>query len=138
MATALAPGSRHAIPIRDPGLDFDASIPRHWLAGSAPATHLFNGMNLVFPDGERFFIRAVRDSPAGVRDPELLRQVKGFVGQEGRQAHALRRRDGGRFPRRLGAGIRAYLRRDFHPNQVDDLQQARRRLAELGPAPVGA
>jgi predicted metal-dependent hydrolase len=83
----LAPGSRHDIPIRDPGLAFDPAIPRHWLAGNAPATHFFNGMNLIFPEGERFFIRAVRDQLERIRDPELLRQVKGFVGQEGRHAH---------------------------------------------------
>jgi predicted metal-dependent hydrolase len=272
----LAPGSRHAIPIRDPGLAFDPAIPRHWLAGSAPATHFFNGMNLVFPDGERFFIQAVRDQLERIRDPELLRQVKGFVGQEGRHAHEhqryfevlraqgyridrflarfarfnrlatrwlpaplrlamtagaehytatlgalsleqdlireahptmerlivwhateeiehkavafdvlrathpsyalrllgfllaslalfgwsfagthmllrqdglgraelraqhaeLRRRDGGVFPRRLWAGIRSYSRRDFHPNQVDDLALAHRRLLEAGIAPL--
>jgi hypothetical protein len=83
----LAPGSRHPIPIRNPRLGFDASIPRHWLAGLAPATHFFNGMNLVFPDGERFFIRAVRDCLPGVADETLRAQVQGFAGQEGRHAH---------------------------------------------------
>lgn len=272
-APALAPGSRHAIPVRRPGLVFDPqAIPRHWLAGSAVATHFFNGLNLVFPDGERFFIRAVRDLLPKVQDPALRRQVEGFFGQEGRHAHeheryfevleaqgyriegflrrfrrfadlttrwlpaplrlamtagaehytaifgamaledgllseadptmqrlivwhateeiehkavafdvlqathpsyALRmlgfalatvslfawssagtrmllgqdgidratvraerrellRRTGGKGPRRIRDGIRAYLRRDFHPNQVDDLALAHRRLAELG------
>jgi predicted metal-dependent hydrolase len=85
---ALAPGSRHPIPVRDPRLAFDAVIPRHWLGGFAPATHFFNGMNLVFPDGERFFIGAVRDSLPGLRDDDGLRaQVQGFTGQEGRHAH---------------------------------------------------
>jgi hypothetical protein len=87
MQAALAPGSRHPIPIRNPRLGFDASIPRHWLAGVAPATHFFNGMNLVFPDGERFFIRAVRDNLHRVEDAELREQVQGFAGQEGRHAH---------------------------------------------------
>jgi predicted metal-dependent hydrolase len=87
MQAALAPGSRHPIPIRNPRLGFDPSIPKHWLAGSAPATHFFNGMNLVFPDGERFFIRAVRDCLPGVADAALRAQVQGFAGQEGRHAH---------------------------------------------------
>jgi predicted metal-dependent hydrolase len=34
---------------------------------------------------------------------------------------------------RLRGGIRAYLRRDFHPNQVDDLARAHQRLAGLLP-----
>lgn len=87
MQAALAPGSRHAIPVRNPRLAFEAGIPRHWLGGFVPATHFFNGMNLVFPDGERFFIRAVRDAAGGVRDERLLAQVRGFAGQEGRHAH---------------------------------------------------
>jgi len=86
-ADTLAPGSRHAIPVRDPGLAFDASIPRHWLAGNPVATHFFNGLNLVFPDGERFFIRAVSDHASEVADPALREQVRGFFGQEARHAH---------------------------------------------------
>lgn len=85
--TSLAPGSRHAIPVRRPGLDFDASIPKHWLAGNPVATHVFNGLNLVFPDGERFFIDAVRARMDRIDDPELSRQIRGFFGQEGRHAH---------------------------------------------------
>lgn len=89
MSTApslLAPGSRHGIVVRKPGLDFDTDIPRHWLGGSAFETHLFNGLNLVFPDGERAFVRAVRDHLDQIEDEELREQVKGFFGQEG--AHA--------------------------------------------------
>ncbi len=78
--------SRPEILVRDPSLAFDAGIPRHWLAGSAVATHFFNGLNLVFPDGERFFIRAVKDHLGRVEDPELRAQVKGFFGQEGHHA----------------------------------------------------
>jgi len=82
----VSPGSRHPIVVRKPGFDFDA-VPRHWLAESPFATHVFNGMNLVFPDGERFFIRSVRDHLDRIDDPELRAQVKGFFGQEGRHAH---------------------------------------------------
>lgn len=82
----LAPGSRHRLPVRNPRLDFDAGIPRYWLAGNAAATHLVNGLNLVFPDGERFFIKAVLDHLPQIEDPALRRQVRGFFGQEGRHA----------------------------------------------------
>lgn len=89
MSSATRPlpeAPRHPIPVRDPDLDFDASIPNHWLGGSPLATHFFNGLNLVFPDGERFFIRAVKDHLPRVRDPELREQVKGFFGQEAHHA----------------------------------------------------
>ncbi len=109
MQAVLVPGSRHPIPIRDPRLGFDATIPRHWLAGLAPATHLFNGMNLVFPDGERFFIRAVRECLPGIEDAELREQVKGFAGQEGRHAHEHQRYFD--VLRAQGYEIDAFLRR---------------------------
>ncbi len=83
----LAPGSRHEVPVRRPEFPFDPSIPKHWIAGNPLATHFFNGLNLTFPDGERFFIRAVRDHEARIADEALLRQVRGFYGQEARHAH---------------------------------------------------
>lgn len=86
LATQLVPGSRHEIPVRRPGFRFD-DVPRHWLADNAIATHIFNGLNLVFPDGERFFIASVQARLARVQDPELKRQVRGFFGQEARHAH---------------------------------------------------
>ncbi len=85
-SNTLAPGSRHEIPVRDPGFAFDASIPRHWLADNPIATHFFNGLNLVFPDGERCFIRAVSDHASEIRDPALREQVSAFFGQEARHA----------------------------------------------------
>lgn len=86
-APSIHPGSRHEIPVRRPGFVFGSDIPHHWLAGNAIATHVFNGLNLVFPDGERFFIDAVRSRLSRVEDPELRRQVRGFFGQEGRHAY---------------------------------------------------
>jgi predicted metal-dependent hydrolase len=77
-----------AIPIpRDPDVDL-ASVPRHWLAGNAAATAISNGLNMLFPDGERFFVRSVHRYLGQIQDPVLRAQVKGFFGQEGRHAHA--------------------------------------------------
>jgi predicted metal-dependent hydrolase len=79
-------------PILPRKLRFDfAEVPRHWFAGSRLATHLANGVNMLFPDGERFFVRSVNhflDHPAVQADPELVAQVKGFFGQEGKHARA--------------------------------------------------
>jgi predicted metal-dependent hydrolase len=68
-------------------LPFDEAIPNHWLDGSPVATHFFNGLNLVFPDGERFFIRAVQDHLDRIDDEGLRARIKGFFGQEGWHAH---------------------------------------------------
>lgn len=93
----MAKGSRSngrltgGLHVRTPRVGFD-EVPRHWLAGSAAATHLANGVNLLFPAGERFFVRSVRHYlPYLERDPAnagLAARVRGFFGQEGRHAQA--------------------------------------------------
>jgi predicted metal-dependent hydrolase len=77
------------VPIpRSPDLSFDADLPRHWFGGNPVATHLANGVNLLFPWGERFFVRSVRRYLDRIDDPELRAQVRGFFAQEGRHAQA--------------------------------------------------
>jgi predicted metal-dependent hydrolase len=63
-------------------------VPRHWFAGSAVATHIANGVNILFPQGERFFVRSVKHFLDRIEDPELRTQIRGFFGQEGRHASA--------------------------------------------------
>lgn len=73
---------------RSPKLAFD-DVPRHWFGGSALATQISNGLNLLFPAGERFFVRSVRHYLDRIEDdPVLKEQVRGFAGQEGRHAQA--------------------------------------------------
>jgi predicted metal-dependent hydrolase len=72
---------------RDLDVDF-SRVPRHWLFGNATATAISNGVNLLFPHGERFFVRSVNQFLDQIDDPVLRAQVKGFFGQEGRHAHA--------------------------------------------------
>jgi predicted metal-dependent hydrolase len=65
----------------------DAEVPRWWLYGNPVMTHMANGLNLLFPPGERFFIRSVKHYLDRIEDPELKKRVKGFFGQEGRHGH---------------------------------------------------
>ncbi|HEU4728810.1 MAG TPA: metal-dependent hydrolase [Kofleriaceae bacterium] len=71
--------------------DFDVDltqVPRHWMANNPTATAIANGVNLLFPHGERFFVRSVKHFLGEVDDPALRAAIKGFFGQEGRHAHA--------------------------------------------------
>jgi uncharacterized protein len=71
--------------------DFDvdlAKVPRHWMANNPTATAIANGVNLLFPHGERFFVRSVKHFLGEIDDPALRAAIKGFFGQEGRHAHA--------------------------------------------------
>jgi predicted metal-dependent hydrolase len=72
---------------RDLDVDF-TQVPRHWMADNATATAIANGVNLLFPYGERFFVRSVKHFLPEIKDPALRAAIKGFFGQEGRHAHA--------------------------------------------------
>jgi uncharacterized protein len=67
-------------------------LPKHFAAdGDLILSHIAAGLSAVFPDGEDFFVRSVRRFRNRVTDPELKRQVAGFIGQEamhGRQHRA--------------------------------------------------
>lgn len=72
---------------RNPKVSF-ADVPRYWFGGSPAATHMANGVNMLFPAGERFFIRSVRHYLDRIDDEALRAQVRGFFGQEGMHASA--------------------------------------------------
>ncbi len=63
---------------------FPDNIPAHWWGGDRELTRNADALHLLFPEGERFFIRSVRDvfktlpAPA----PQLKRRVRAFIGQE--------------------------------------------------------
>ena len=82
----------HAITVRKMDFDFDPdAVPRWWFFDNPVATHIANGLHLVFPEGERFFIRSVKHYLDRIQDdPELLERARAFFGQEARhgQEHA--------------------------------------------------
>lgn len=59
------------------GLDKDFTAD-----GEVIMAHLMASLSGVFPDGEQIFIDSVRHFRDQVTDPDLLRQVNGFIGQE--------------------------------------------------------
>jgi predicted metal-dependent hydrolase len=75
-------------------VDMQAPIARHWCAGDAFRTALFNALSMSFPVGEQFFIDSVRAGfnalPADKQEA-LRAEVQGFVGQEAthRRLHSL-------------------------------------------------
>jgi predicted metal-dependent hydrolase len=69
------------------------SLPKHYAGeGDLIMSHVLASLSAVFPDGEDFFVRSVRQYRDRIEDPELKRQVAGFIGQEamhGREHRAL-------------------------------------------------
>ena len=73
------------------------NLPKHFADNDLIASHLMAGLSAVFPDGEDFFVRSVRNFRDQITDPELKRQVAGFIGQEsmhGREHRGLNNRFG--------------------------------------------
>lgn len=66
-------------------VDFDYTtdgMPRHFVGGDIVMSHVVAMLSAMFPDGERFFVRSVRNVADRVTDDALREQVKGFIGQE--------------------------------------------------------
>lgn len=72
----------HEIPKRDISFDFSRTDLKHWHPNGPQNNHYFNVQSLLFPEGERFFIRSVRYFRDRVTDPVLQQQIAGFIGQE--------------------------------------------------------
>lgn len=74
----------HEVPTRRMSLDesFD-DVPKHFaVEGDLILSHVAAALSAVFPAGEAFFVRSVRRFRDQVTDPELRRQVAGFIGEE--------------------------------------------------------
>jgi uncharacterized protein len=83
-----------AVPMRTP--DFDSwleDLPRHFAVdGDIVMSHVLAVLSGVFPDGEDYFVRSVAAVRDQITDPDLRRDVEGFIGQEqmhGREHRAL-------------------------------------------------
>jgi predicted metal-dependent hydrolase len=85
------------VPTRRLSLDESfADVPRHFATDEdLVLSHYGAALSAVFPEGEDFFVRSVRKFRDQITDPELKRQVAGFIGQEamhGREHRAFNQR----------------------------------------------
>jgi predicted metal-dependent hydrolase len=73
-------------PVRKMGFSF-AEVPRRWFYDSVLVSHTANAINLLFPAGERFFVRSVKHYLPQLHDPALRARARAFFGQEGSHGH---------------------------------------------------
>jgi uncharacterized protein len=76
------------IPVRRLAFDFDRVRSRHWFGGNPFLTHLAHALSLTFPEGERFFMEAVRHYEKRITSPALRQEITRFLAQEGLHARA--------------------------------------------------
>ncbi len=65
-----------------------SNTPLHWVPDDPFATHSWNVLHLLLPEGERQFIKAVNEAAPLVDDPDLKAAIKPFVQQEAWHAWA--------------------------------------------------
>ena len=90
-----APVPPRLVKARRPDLAFPVDLPRHYVSGDIAMSHVVSMLSAVFPEGEDFFVRTVRNYRDDIADPELRSQVAGFIGQEamhGREHRAFNER----------------------------------------------
>ncbi len=71
-------------------VDMEQPIARDWCDGDAFVSAFFNALSMSFPQGEQFFIDAVRDGVASMDETQraaYAAMAKGFVGQEATHRH---------------------------------------------------
>jgi predicted metal-dependent hydrolase len=71
------------IPPRRVDFNFSAeNVPRYYVGNDPFMTTFVTAMSSLFPEGEFFFVEAVRHYRDRITDPELKADVSGFIGQE--------------------------------------------------------
>ncbi|TGK33283.1 metal-dependent hydrolase [Leptospira gomenensis] len=65
-------------------LDFEGldDLPKYYFHDNSIITHSLNSFHVIFPEGERFFIRSVKPFQDKIKDETLRNRVKAFIGQE--------------------------------------------------------
>jgi predicted metal-dependent hydrolase len=85
MVTTSTPTPVPARTIPTRRLEFDyttGELPRHYAGGDPVMSHIAAVLSSLFPEGEDFFVRSVRNHRDRIIDPQLTKQVGGFIGQE--------------------------------------------------------
>ncbi len=83
-ATTDANSAPKARPITPRRMGFDMSLlqEKYFFGGNSILSALMYALSASFPDGERFFIDSVRHYQKDIKDPALVDQIRGFIGQE--------------------------------------------------------
>lgn len=75
-------GARVGIPPRRVMMNFDNSDAGYWYADSPFLTYFWSAFSVLLPEGEQFFVEAVRHYRDQIADDDLKAAISGFIGQE--------------------------------------------------------
>ncbi|KQY57722.1 MULTISPECIES: metal-dependent hydrolase [unclassified Nocardioides] len=87
MSTTKQAYSDEALAIHARDVSFDwTDVPTEYIPGHPYATHFWNVMHLVLPEGERAMADVLGRALPQIDDPRLAEELVGFIGQE--ETHA--------------------------------------------------
>ncbi|REH37717.1 hypothetical protein DFR26_1498 [Paraperlucidibaca baekdonensis] len=75
-------GARVGIPPRRVMMNLDTSDAGYWYADSPFLTYFWSAFSVLLPEGEQFFVNAVRHYRDQITDADLKAAISGFIGQE--------------------------------------------------------
>jgi uncharacterized protein len=109
-----------------------AEAPKYFFDNDPFKTHFLNALSILFPEGERFFIRSVLAYRDRISDPKLLQEIREFSGQEAQ--HTLVHEAMNELATRHGypvAMLEGWVRRDLRRFSNRGKKNARARRAAL-------
>ncbi|MEL0028888.1 MAG: metal-dependent hydrolase, partial [Perlucidibaca sp.] len=75
-------GAKVGIPPRRVAMNLDQSDAGYWYADDAFLTYYWSAFSILLPEGEQFFVNAVRHYRDQITDENLKAGIAGFIGQE--------------------------------------------------------
>lgn len=86
-----ADGVRPSIHVRPFAFDFPEDLNPNWIPNNPYRAHFYNGVSLTMPYLEPFLCKTMREAMEQVSDPQLLEDMRGFIGQEAQHYRCHRR-----------------------------------------------
>lgn len=75
-------GARVGIPPRRVQVSYDDTQPQYFYGNDPFLTHFWSAFSVLLPEGEQFFVKAVKHYRDQITDPDLKAAIAGFIGQE--------------------------------------------------------
>ncbi len=118
---------RQNITVRRPEFNFD-QLPKYYFNNNPLLSHLLTALSLTFPNGERFFVHAVRNVRDQVKAKDLQADVSAFIGQEAMHSHA--HEDFNDFAKRIGLDVQPIIDSEYAKvEQIKEILSDKQQLA---------
>lgn len=99
------------IHIRRPKFNFGKGFKKYYVRDNVFMTHFTNSLHILFPEGEKFFIRSIQNYADQIKDDKKLQaEVRDFSGQEG--VHQKLHRDFWKVMEEQGVDVKGFA--DFY------------------------